>query len=111
MRRFSILIGLVVLLLIGGALTAMLSNNGNQVLPILQQVKAADGSPTTMLPWKANQFFLLIGFILFNLVGMAVTIAIVLWFIDRGVKKSRAEQTDRASTGQTTEQQRASASS
>lgn len=91
MRRFSILVGLVLLLLIGGGLTAYLSNSGGQVLPILQQVGAPDASPTTMLPWKANQFVLLIGFILFNLVGMAVTIAIVLWFIDRGVKKSRAE--------------------
>ncbi|MBL8132101.1 MAG: hypothetical protein JNL42_09615 [Anaerolineae bacterium] len=91
MRRLLILIGLVLLLLIGGGLTALLNASGGQVLPILQQVSAVDASPTTMLPWKANQFILMIGFILFNLVGMAVTIGIVLWFIDRGVRKTRAE--------------------
>ncbi|MBK8027878.1 MAG: hypothetical protein IPK19_42515 [Chloroflexi bacterium] len=91
MRRFSILIGLVLLLLIGGGLTALLNTSDGQVLPILQQVGAPDASPTLMLPWKANQFIIMIGFILFNLVGMAVTLAIVLWFVDRGVRKSRAE--------------------
>lgn len=102
MRRFSILVGLVLLLLIGGGLTAYLTNSGGDVLPILQQVGAPDASPTTMLPWKANQFIILIGFILFNLVGMAVTIAIVLWFIDRGVKKSQVESVQQATTDNAT---------
>ncbi len=91
MRRFTFLIVLIVLLLAGGGLTSLLIATSGQVLPILQQVGAPDASPTTMLPWKANQFFLLVAFILFNLVGMAVTIAVVLWVLDWGVKRSKAE--------------------
>ena len=62
---------------------------------ILQQVGAPDASPTTMLPWKANQFFILVAFILFNLVGIAVTLAIVIWVIDWGLsaaKRTRRKQ-------------------
>lgn len=91
MRRFAILITIVVVLLAGGALTSLLSSSGGEVLPVLDQVAAVDASPTIMVPWKANQFILLVGFILFNLVGIAVTLAVVLWFVDRGIRKSRAE--------------------
>jgi|SRR5690606_32248980 lipoprotein signal peptidase len=91
MRRFVFLIGLLVVLLIGGGLTSMLISSGGEVLPILQQVGAADASPTEMLPWKANQFFILIAFVLFNLVGIAVTIGIILLLLDWGLKKSKAE--------------------
>jgi len=90
-RRYGVLIGLVLLLLIGGGLTALLNSGEGAILPVLQQVEAADASPMTMMPWKANQFVLLIGFIVFNLVGIAVTLAIIFWFIDRGIRKSRAE--------------------
>jgi hypothetical protein len=97
------LIVLVLLLVIGGGLTSLLSSSsGGTVLPILQQTNAIDASPTVMVPWKANQFILLVGFLLFNLVGIAVTIAIILWFVDRGVRKSRAEAQEAA---RTTEQQ------
>jgi hypothetical protein len=96
MRRLGILIAIVMLLVIGGGLTSLLSSSGGVVLPVLQQTNAIDASPTVMVPWKANQFFLLVGFILFNLVGIAVTIAIILWFVDRGVRKSRAEAQEAA---------------
>lgn len=89
-RRFTFLVVLIVLLLAGGGLTSLLLASGGQVLPILQQVSAPDASPTTMLPWKANQFFILIAFVLFNLVGMAVTIGIVLWVLDWGSKRRAA---------------------
>ncbi len=91
MRRFNFLVVLIVLLLAGGGLTSLLIASGGQVLPILQQVAAPDASPTTMLPWKANQFFILIAFALFNLVGIAVTLAVVVWVIDWGLKRGKAE--------------------
>lgn len=92
MRLLGILVVLVVLLLVGGGLTSMLvADGGGSLVPILQQVGSPDASVTTVLPWKAEQFFLLVGLILFNLVGIAATIAIVLWLIDRGIKKSKAE--------------------
>lgn len=99
MKRLGIVIVLLLLLLIGGGLTSLLvANNGGGVLPVLQQVSRPDASPTVVQPWKADQLFLLIGFILFNLIGMAVTIAVVFWLLDRGIRRSRAEETS-APTG------------
>ncbi len=100
MRRFVFLIGLLIVLLIGGGLTSMLISSGGDVLPILQQVGAADASPTEMLPWKANQFFILIAFALFNLVGIAVTIGILLLLLDWGLKKSKAEAAEAEAVSQ-----------
>ncbi len=96
MRRFTFLIVLIVLLLAGGSLTSLLIASGGQVLPILNQVNAPDASPTVLLPWKANQFFILIAFVLFNLVGIAVTIAIVLWVLDWGSKRRAANSQNNA---------------
>ena len=73
-RRFTFLVVLIIVLLAGGGLTSLLVASGGQVLPVLQQVSAPDASPTTLLPWKANQFFIFIAFVLFNLVGIAVTL-------------------------------------
>jgi flagellar basal body-associated protein FliL len=91
MRRFVFFVVLVVVLLVGGGLTSMLISSGGQVLPVLQQVGAADASPTELLPWKANQFFLLIAFVLFNLVGIAITIGALLFLLDWGIKRSKAD--------------------
>ena len=100
MKRLGIVIVLLLLLLIGGGLTSLLIANDGGILPVLQQVSRPDASPTVIQSWKADQLFLLIGFILFNLIGMAVTIAVVLWLLDRGVRRSRAEETS-APTGRT----------
>lgn len=89
MRRLAIFAGLVLLLVIGGALTSMLINaSGGSVLPILTQTANPDASPTLVVPWKAEQFFLLVGFLIFNLVGIAATIALIVWLIDRGVRRN-----------------------
>jgi predicted membrane protein len=90
-KRFTIFIALIVVLLAGGGLTALLISSGGSVLPILQQVGSPDASPMAMMPWKANQFFILIAFVLFNLIGMAVTIGIVLWLLDWGIKRSKSD--------------------
>ena len=91
MRRLLFIVAVIIVLLIGGGLTSMLISTGGQVLPVLQQVGSPDASPTEILPWKANQLFILISFVVFNLVGMAVTIAIVLWLIDWGLKRGKAD--------------------
>ncbi|MCC6611992.1 MAG: hypothetical protein IT320_00860 [Anaerolineae bacterium] len=93
MRNLIILGGLLILLIIGGGLTSQLiANQDAGVLPILTQTVNPDASPTSMLPWKAEQFFLLVGFILFNLVGIALTIALVIWLIDWGLKRKARNQ-------------------
>ena len=92
MRRLFVLIGLIVLLLIGGGLTMqLLSHGGSLQFPVLTQTVQPNASPTTLLPWKAEQFFLLVGFVIFNLVGIALTLALVFWFIDRGLRRGKAQ--------------------
>jgi TRAP-type mannitol/chloroaromatic compound transport system permease small subunit len=78
MRRLLIFAGLMVLLIIGGGLTAELISSGG-------------GSP---LPWKAEQFFLLVGFILFNLIGIAATIAIIVWLLDGAIRRNKNKPTN-----------------
>ena len=92
MKRFGLVIGLLLLLLVGGGLTSLLiANDGGGVLPVLQIVGSPEASSTVMTQWKANQLFALVSFLLFNLVGIAVTLAIILWFLDRGTRRAKAE--------------------
>ena len=90
-RRFTFFVVLLLILLVGGGLTSLLIASSGQVLPFLTQVNAPDANPTTMLAWKANQFFIFVAFILFNLVGIAVTLGIVMWLIDWGLKRGKAD--------------------
>lgn len=91
MKRLVILVALVLLLLIGGGLTMQLITNGNSgLLPVLRQTANPDASVADVLPWKVEQFFLAIGFILFNLIGMGVTLAVVVWLLDRAIRRSSA---------------------
>jgi Na+/melibiose symporter-like transporter len=91
----------MIVLLAGGAMTSLLIAGGSQVLPILQQVSGPDASPTSVLPWKANQLFILIGFALFNLVGIAITLAVIFWAVDWGLKQSKAEASNAVQVVQT----------
>lgn len=87
MRRYALLIGVLVLLVVGGGLTTLLSEGGTSgLLPFLQQTSDASASPMQAETWQSEQLFLLIGFIVFNLVGIAATIALVMWFVHRQVK-------------------------
>ncbi|MEP7294006.1 MAG: hypothetical protein ABI835_19625 [Chloroflexota bacterium] len=103
MRRLIFLVVLLLVLLAGGALTSMLISTGGQVLPVLTQVSSPDASPTDILPWKANQFFILVAFILFNLVGIAVTLGVVVWLIDWGLKRGKADAAANAASTTATE--------
>lgn len=97
MKRLSILVALVILLIIGGGLTTtLIANQQTGIIPVLRQTANPDASVSDVVPWKAEQFFLALGFILFNLVGMAVTIALVIWLLDRGMKRAAAEAPPKA---------------
>ena len=98
MKRLAFLIVALFMLIAGGGLTMQLISGGGSLLPVLQQVNAPDASPTVVLPWKAEQFFLMVGFILFNLVGIGVTLAALFWLLDRGLRRSRAEASSENAT-------------
>lgn len=96
MRTLGIIIGLLVLLIIGGALTAMFAGDAglNDLLPTIQQTSNSSGSTLEVESYQAEQFFLLVGFLLFNLIGIALTLAGVFWLLNRGIKEAHAEPVD-----------------
>jgi hypothetical protein len=94
MKRLGVIIGAVLILIIGGGLTAQLvSQNSEDWLPVQRQVADPEGNTLAAEPWEAQQFVLLVGFILFNLIGMGVTIAVVMWLLSRQIKKARTQPT------------------
>lgn len=92
MKKLAFVAGIAVVLIIGGGLTAQLTM-GEFSLPVLVQTDLPDGSTLAATPWQTEQLVLFIGFILFNLIGMAATIALVMWFLHRGVKQSQSTST------------------
>ena len=90
MKKVAFVAGVVLLLLIGGGLTSQILIGGGRPL-LLKQSVIPDASTLAAAPWQTEQLVIFIGFILFNLIGMAVTIAVVMWFLHRGVKQSQAE--------------------
>lgn len=91
MKRLAIIAGVVILLLISGGLTMQLMVGGGPNPLFIEQVSSADASTLEAAPWQSEQLVLLVGFILFNLIGMGVTIAVVMWFLHRGVKQAEVE--------------------
>ncbi len=94
MKRVAFVIGVVLLLLIGGGLTAQIAQQGGLgAIPVFViQTDNPDASVFASTPWKAEQLVLMIGFILFNLIGIGVTTAVVVWLLSRGVKSARSQE-------------------
>lgn len=91
MKRFMILVAVLVVLVVGGTATVMISQG--TIPGALVQTSNVEASVFTAANWQAQQFFLMIGFILFNLIGIGVTIAIIMWFLHRSVARARATET------------------
>lgn len=81
-RGVGILALLVIVTIIGGLLTA---NLGFSVPTIIQSQDPA-ASAFNATPNQALYLALWIGFVLVNVVGAGLTIALVLWLADRGKK-------------------------
>ncbi len=103
MKQLIIVAVVIMLLIIGGGLTAQIaSSGGNFSIPgAIKQTNDPDGSVFELSPWKAEQLFLFVGFILFNLIGIGVTLAIVFWLLHRAVKTVRADEPPKATADQT----------
>ncbi|MBL8160727.1 MAG: hypothetical protein JNJ61_01995 [Anaerolineae bacterium] len=103
MKRVLIVLAVVAILIIGGGLTSQLASTGNAtVIPgLIRQTDDPDASALDMTPWKAEQLFLMVGFVLFNLIGIAVTIAALMWFLNWQVKKVSASRSKTAAPATT----------
>lgn len=99
MKVLAFIAGAVLVLIIGGGLTVqILAGGGNSLF--IQQTTSPDASTLSAAPWQAEQLVIFIGFILFNLIGMGATIALVIWLLHRGVKQAQATETAVTSGGQ-----------
>jgi len=81
-RGVLILAGLVVLVIAGGVLTAGVGSG----IPTIIQSTDPSASPFAATPEQANLFLFWIAFVIFNLVGAGVTIALLFWFLNWQVK-------------------------
>jgi hypothetical protein len=98
-RNFGILVVVIVLLLLGGGLTAELANKEiTEILPIIRQTNVGEASFVDPAPWQAQQFVLMVSFILFNMIGIGATLALIMWFLDRQVRQVRATKKEGAIT-------------
>lgn len=94
MRGLAILLGLLVLVVIGGFITTQLGDGG--LVSVVEQTNNPSASTSQIEGWQAEQFFLLVGFLVVNMVGIGVTIAGVMWWLNRGVKQAEAMEVEAA---------------
>ncbi len=95
MRRLFFFLIILVILIIGGGLTAMIASSANgaaDFLPILTITADPNASSAIMQPWKAEQMFLFLGFVVTSLVGMAVLIAVIFWLLDRSMQNTALKE-------------------
>lgn len=84
-RNLTVIAFLLVIMIGGGVLTAGVGFG----VPIIIQSENPAASPFSATPGQATQLILLIGFILFNVVGAGVTLAVLLWFGSREVERAK----------------------
>lgn len=92
MKRYSYLIIFLGLLIAGGFLTTLNQSGGiGSFLPFLRQTGDAAASTDAIEPWQAEQLFLLISFVMINIIGIGATLAGLFWFLNRGVAEAKAQ--------------------
>lgn len=87
MKRLGVLAGIFIVLLGGGAITSNLFSSNLAI----QQTLNPSGSALTATPDQAAAFLLIVGFIIMNVVGAGLTIALVFWLLNRQVTVVRQE--------------------
>ncbi len=87
MRRLSILAILFVILLAGGAITSNLLSSDLAI----QQTTNPNGDALTATPDQAAAFILIVGFIIMNVIGAGLTLALVFWLLNHQVTAVQQE--------------------
>ena len=93
MKRLALLIVILAILGAGGTLTALTSGDWTATSIPGAKVQCADAACSTFLaePWEAGQFILLVGFIVFNLIGIGATLALIFWFLNKQVASVKGD--------------------
>ncbi|PJF41143.1 MAG: hypothetical protein D6737_14840 [Chloroflexi bacterium] len=100
MRQFSIFVGLILLLIIGGSITYQVAYNGEDSLASLavQQVDDPEGSTVLVAPSQAALLVIIGGVVFGGMLSMGIGLAVVMWFLDRSLHQIRAESSDEGET-------------
>lgn len=101
MKRFALFILILAILGAGGTLTALMGGGVSPSSIPGAKVQCAETacSVFTPEPWQAGQFVLLVGFILFNLVGIGATLALVFWFLSKQIATVKSISTGSSGDG------------
>lgn len=91
MKRIGILVILLAIIAGGGFLTAAFQGGVEPTSIPGAKVQCADPACSVFVsePWQTGQFLLLVGFVLFNLIGIGATLAILFWFLNKQVANAK----------------------
>lgn len=97
MRRLIIFLTVILVIVIGGGLTMQLAGGGTEsVIPgVYRYTDSPEASVLDVTPWQAQQMFLLVGFLVVNMIGIGLTLALIMWFLDRQVRTVKADVSKR----------------
>lgn len=81
-RGLLLLVFLLAITIAGGMLTADVAFG----VPLIRQTTNPDASVFMASESQAIQFLAIVGFIIFNVIGAGLTLALVIWFLNWQVK-------------------------
>lgn len=93
MRRALIFIVIIVILIGSGFLTTQLVGRTPDAPPVPgMRVQTTNGAASALVatPEKGTLFLLFAGFVVFNLVGIGATLALISWFLTKQINKAKA---------------------
>lgn len=90
MKRLGILAGIFIILLAGGAITSNLLSSDLAVM----QTMNPNGNVLTATPNQAAAFIVVVGFIVVNVIGAGLTLALVFWLLNRQVLVVKQETSE-----------------
>lgn len=90
MKRLGILASIFIVLLAGGAITSNLLSSDLAI----KQTLNPSASALTATPDQAAAFILVVGFVIMNVVGAGLTLALVFWLLNRQVTVVRQESAE-----------------
>lgn len=101
MKRLILLIIIIAILGAGGTLTALTGNGWSPAAIPGAKQQCADAACSVFMaePWEAGQLLLLVGFILFNLIGIGATLALLFWFLSKQVANVKGTSGGDAAAG------------
>ena len=92
MKQLSVLFALILLMVIGGALTYQISNSGSDSLVAVtrEQVDTPEASTLQVAPSQAGLLVIVVFAALGGLVSMGIGLAAAFWFLHRSVVESKS---------------------